>query len=398
MMKIGIIKENKIPIDNRTPFSPSQALLIKKKGINIVCQTSDVRCFSDSDYEKNGILIVKNLRDCDIIFGIKEVPIKNLIENKIYFFFSHTIKKQPQNKKLIKEIIKKKITLIDYECLVENKLRIIAFGKFAGIAGAYNTLLAYGEKSKNLKLDRLSKFKDFKNLKNVIKKIRINEPIKILIIGNGKVAEGVTLLLDLFKIKNISTNKYINHKSSFPVYCQLKVTDYIKKENHERFLETDYFKNPELFKSNFYKYSNQTDIIINAAYWDPKSPRLFEENFIIHKNFKTKIIGDISCDIDGPIPCTKKSSTIENPFYDYNPQTKKLEDAFSKENNITIMAVDNLPSELPKDASEFFGNIIKEKIIPLLISNKKSSILNNATIIKDGKLTEKYNYLKDYVS
>ena len=398
MMKIGIIKENKIPKDNRTPFSPSQALLIKKEGISIVCQSSDVRCFSDSDYRKHEIAIVENLSDCDVIFGIKEVPIKNLIKNKTYFFFSHTIKKQPQNKKLIKEIIKKKITLIDYECLVENKLRIIAFGKFARIAGAYNSLLAYGKKSKKIKLDRLSKYRDFKNLKNVIKKIHINEPIKILIIGNGKVAEGAILLLDLFKIRKITTNEYINKKHSLPVYCQLKVTDYIKKANNKNFLETDYFKNPKLFESNFYKYSNETDILINAAYWDPKSPKLFEENFIKHKNFKTKIIGDISCDIDGSIPCTKKSTTIENPFYDYNPLTKKLENAFSKKNNITIMAVDNLPSELPKDASIFFGDIINKKIIPLLLSNKKSTILENGTIIKDGKLTKKYSYLEDYVS
>ena len=201
MIKIGIIKENKIPTDNRTPLTPKQAEKIKNNGIDLVCQTSDIRCFSDIEYKKYNIKVVSNLDDRDIIFGIKEVPIENLIKNKTYFFFSHTIKKQPQNQKLLKDGIKKKIRLIDYECLTENNLRIIAFGKYAGIAGSYNSLLAYGEKTKKFYLKRLSKFKDYKNLKNKIKNIKINEAFKILIIGNGKVANGATELLDLLKIK-----------------------------------------------------------------------------------------------------------------------------------------------------------------------------------------------------
>ena len=397
MIKIGIIKENKIPTDNRSPLTPKQAEKIKNNGIDIVCQTSDIRCFSDIEYKKYNIKIVDNLDDRDIIFGIKEVPIKNLINNKTYFFFSHTIKKQPQNEKLLKEGIKKKIKLIDYECLIENNLRIIAFGKYAGIAGSYNSLLAYGEKTKNFYLKKLSKFKDYKNLKNKIKNIKINEAFKILIIGNGKVANGATELLDLLKIKKINTSNYINKEYSYPVYCQLEVTDYMKKPDDTSFVENEYFNNPKLFKSNFYKYSNATDILINAAYWNPKSPKLFEEDFIMNKNFKTKVIGDISCDINGAIPCTKKASTIKDPFYDYNSKTKNIEKAFNNKSNITIMAVDNLPSELPKDSSKFFGEILIKKIIPLISSTKRSSIIENATIIKNGQLTPKYDYLKDYI-
>ena len=397
MINIGIIKEYKIPNDYRVPFTPNQAKEIKElDGFNVVCQKSEIRCYKEEEYKEQGISIVNQLDESDVIFGIKEVPVNKLIENKTYFMFSHTIKKQPYNRDLLKTIIKKKIRLIDYECLTEGNKRIVAFGKYAGIAGTYNTLIAYGIKYKKYDFQRLSKFKNTKELYKFSSKNPLSDPIKILIIGNGRVAEGATELLEEFQVKQICTKEFISKNYNHPVYCQLEVRDYMKKPSGEDFEEQEYFINPENFKSNYKLYSNKTDILINAAYWDPKSPRLFEEKEI-DDNFSAKIIGDISCDIDGAIPCTKKSSSIENPFFDYCNISKKIKKPFSDKRNITIMAIDNLPSELPRDSSKFFGNILKNKIIPLL-EDDNNEILKEATITSDGSLTKRYKYLEDYVN
>ena len=202
-------------------------------------------------------------------------------------------------------------------------------------------------------------------------------------------------LLESFNIKKVDVDDYINKKFNGPCFCQLSVTDYIRKKDKKPFKQEEYFSNPEAFQSNFDMFSDKTDILINAAYWDPRSPRLFEEDDI-NENFKPKIIGDISCDINGAIPCTKKASTIEKPFFDYCIKTKKIEEPFKKEDNVTIMSIDNLPSELPRDSSRYFGNILVEKILPLL-SLEGNEIIENATITKNGELTEKFKYLSDYI-
>ena len=397
MINIGILKEYKIPNDYRVPFTPNQAKEIKElDGFNVVCQKSEIRCYKEEEYKEQGIRIVNKLDESDIIFGIKEVPVNKLIENKTYFMFSHTIKKQPYNRDLLKTIIKKKIRLIDYECLTEGNKRIVAFGKYAGIAGTYNSLIAYGIKYKKFDFQRLSKFKNTKDLYKFSSKNPLSDPIKILIIGNGRVAEGATELLEEFQVKQVCTKDFIGKNYNYPVYCQLAVRDYMKKPSGQDFEEQEYFINPENFKSNYKLYSNKTDILINAAYWNPKSPKLFEEKEI-NINFSAKIIGDISCDIDGAIPCTKKSSSIENPFFDYCNISKKIKKPFSDKRNITIMAIDNLPSELPRDSSKFFGNILKNKIIPLL-EDDNNEILKEATITSDGSLTKRYKYLEDYVN
>ncbi len=396
MIKVGITKEYKIPNDFRTPFTPKQSKVIdSSSNFSLVCERSEIRCYKDEEYLDNKISLVNKLDDCDVIFGIKEVPIRKLINNKTYFMFSHTIKKQEQNKILLQKIIEKKIRLIDYECLTENNKRIIAFGKYAGIAGAYNSLIAYGIKYKLYELNRLSHYKDTKELYSFSNNFKINSPVKIVVIGDGRVAQGAVELLESFNIEKVNINDYLNKKTNKPCFCQLSVIDYIRTKDRKPFKQEDYFLRPEAFQSNFDMFSDKTDILINAAYWDPRSPRLFEEDDI-NKNFKPKIIGDISCDINGAIPCTKIASTIEKPFFDYCIKNKKMEEPFNKIDNITIMSIDNLPSELPRDSSRYFGNILVEKILPLL-KNKENKIIENATITKDGKLTEKFRYLSDYI-
>ena len=396
MIKIGIIKEYKIPNDFRTPFTPLQADEINKlKEYLIVCQSSEIRCFDDKEYNDRSVNVVNNLNDCDIIFGIKEVPKEKLIPNKTYFMFSHTIKKQLYNQLLLKEIINKKIRLIDYECLATRGKRIVAFGKYAGIAGAYNSLMCYGKKYDIFNLDRLDCFKDTNDLYKFTSSFKFKGQIRILIIGDGRVAQGAVELLKSFKIIEVNINDYINKNYNQPVYCQLGVKDYMKRKDGKSFEEIEYFNNPESFVSNYQIFSGVTNILINAAFWDPKSPKLFEEDNIDEK-FSATVIGDISCDIDGAIPCTKMASTIKNPFFDYCIEHREIAKPFSKKNNITIMSIDNLPSELPRDSSMFFGKIIKDKILPIL-KNDENKIIENATITKDGKLTENYKYLSDYV-
>ena len=397
MIKIGIAKEHKIPFDSRSPLTPKQSKKLDDfKEFSVCIENSKIRCFSDNEFLREGIKGYDDLNHCDLIIGIKEIPVEKLIKEKTYLIFSHTIKEQRHNRNLLKEIINKKIKLIDYECLTRNKKRIIAFGKYAGIAGAYNSLIAYGIKNHLFELERLSHYKDTDDLYSFTNKFKIDTPIKILIIGDGRVAQGAVELLESFNIENISVNDYVSKNYKGPSFCQLSVKDYIRKKDHKNFEQEEYFDSPEKFESNYDKFSSQTDILINAAYWDPKSPKLFEEKDI-NENFRVKIIGDISCDIDGAIPCTKIASTIDEPFFDYCIDSKKINKAFSRKENITIMSIDNLPSELPRDSSKYFGEILIKKILPLFESDEMN-ILENATITKNGKLTEKYKYLTDYIN
>ena len=397
MIRLGITKEYKIPNDFRTPFTPEQSRRINNsQDFNIVCEKSELRCYNNKEYLENNIQLVDDLNECDIIFGIKEVPIEKLISRKTYFMFSHTIKEQEQNRNLLKKIIEKKIRLIDYECLTHKNQRIIAFGKYAGIAGAYNTIIAYGIKNNLFNLKRLNQYKDTEDLYNFTSSFNIKAPIKILIIGDGRVARGAVELLEAFNIKRVSNDDYKVKNFISPVYCQLSVKDYVRKKDYKDFKQEEYFNFPEEFESNYDQFSSKTDILINAAYWDPKSPKLFEEDDL-NKSFRAKIIGDISCDIDGAIPCTKIASTIAEPFFDYCISSKKIDKPFSKVENITIMSIDNLPSELPRDSSRYFGEILIQRILPLF-KNDEDGIIEGATITKDGILTENYKYLKNYIS
>lgn len=397
MIKIGIIKEYKIPNDFRAPLVPTQCKKINQSlNFDVRCQSSEIRCYTDQEYKNLGIQVVDDLQSCDVIFGIKEVPINKLLKNKTYFMFSHTIKKQPQNKRLLQTILKKNIRLVDYECLKKNNKRIIAFGKHAGIAGAYNTLIAYGIKNNSFILNRLSHFKNTKALYKFGSNLKYKKPFKILITGGGRVAKGATELLESFNIKKVNKSHFIKDKFDYPIFCQISSKDYINSKNGKKFSKNEYYLYPNNFESNFNIFKSSADILINTAYWDKRYPRLFEENEV-DENFKIKVIGDISCDINGAIPLTKTASSIENPFFDYSIKSKEIVKAFSKKENITIMSIDNLPSELPRDSSKFFGEILRKEIIPLL-KNDKEKILENATIAFNGKLTERYNYLTDYIS
>ncbi|MCC5920264.1 MAG: NAD(P)-dependent oxidoreductase [Cyclobacteriaceae bacterium] len=399
-LKICIIKEEKVPIDRRVALTPSQCkfLIVHYPNIEISVQSSDIRCFSDEEYKQEGIPIVDEPSAADILVGVKEVPISSLHPNKTYFFFSHTIKKQAYNRPLLQEIIKKNIRLIDYEVLTNKKgARLIAFGRYAGLVGAYNGIYTYGIKHKIFQLKRAYECKDLNELKTEAQKIKLPN-IKIIITGSGRVAKGAMEMMQTMHIKEVTKEDFKKLHFDEPVFIQLKNRDYHRhKENQEKFNVHHFYENAEKYESYFTDYLSHCDLLIAAAYWNPVSPVLFDRNFMQSKFFKTSVIADITCDIEGSIPSTKMASTIEEPLYDYDAVNDQVLPFGSKKGTTTVMAIDNLPCELPRDASHDFGEIMSQKVIPLLFESDHEKIIERATIANNGKLGEHFHYLQDFL-
>jgi len=399
MAKIGIIKEGKTPPDRRVPFTPEQCKHIIEffPGTEVVVQSSPVRTIKDEEYTKAGIKVVNDLNDCDIIFGIKEVPLKELIPNKKYFFFSHTIKKQPHNKELLQTILKNKIQLIDYECLTDEEFnRILGFGHYAGIVGAYNGILGYGLKYNLFKTKRAVECHDEKELTEELKNINLPN-LKIIVTGNGRVANGAIELLGLLHIRRITPYEFTHYTFREPTYTQLDSFNYNERIDGTPWNWNDFLKYPEKFRSTFMKYTRWCDLLIHCSFWDPRAPKLFSTEEMRSPNFGISVIADVACDINGSIPSTTKASTIAEPFYGYDLKTEKITEPFAN-NVITVMAVDNLPCELPRDASEDFGKELIDKVLPSLLVQDETNLIERGSITKDGKLMERFSYLNDYAN
>lgn len=399
MIKIGLIREGKNPPDERIPFSPEQVRYINVNypDIQVVVQTSTVRRFKDEEYIKQGVEVVDSIEDCDILMGIKEVPINDLIANKTYYFFSHTIKKQIYNRKLLQELISKKIKMVDYETLVDhNGARLIGFGKYAGIVGCYNSFYAFGQRTKQFELKRAYQCNDKAEMIKEMSKIKLPNNYKIVITGGGRVASGILEILDHLKIEKVNPSDFLTKQYNYPVFTQLFPDDYNKRKDNQPFTLREFYANASGFESNFMQYAKVSDMYISGHFWGKGSPFIISKNYLKSPDFKIKVVGDVSCDIDGPIACTIRPSSIKEPLYGYDPTTEK-ETIIDNPNSITVMAIDNLPCELPKDASINFGKEFIEKILPHLI-NDKEKVIERATICKNGDLTPRYEYLRDYVN
>ncbi|PJA07860.1 MAG: alanine dehydrogenase [Flavobacteriales bacterium CG_4_10_14_0_2_um_filter_32_8] len=398
-MKIGIIKEGKTPPDERAPLSPKQCkeVIEKFKKVSLVVQKSQVRRFKAEEFKENGIELVDSVADCDILMGVKEVPITDLIPNKTYFFFSHTIKKQAYNRNLLKAMLAKKITMVDYETLTnEFGTRLIGFGYYAGVVGSYNTFYAYGKRTGLFDLKRAYLCHDKAEMLTNLRKVQLPENYKIVITGGGRVASGVIRILEQLNINKVSPEDFITKNYNEPVYTQLFPEDYYKRIDNKPFTRKEFYENSIGYESNFMKYAQVAEMYISCHFWAKGSPLIISNEAIKSSTFNIKIIGDISCDVDGPIASTIRPSTITNPLYGYHP-INESEVAFDDENAITVMAVDNLPCELPKDASAGFGRELIDKIFPHII-NDKEGVIERATICKDGKLMNRFEYLRDYVN
>ncbi|MBG6187524.1 NAD(P)-dependent oxidoreductase [Flavobacterium sp. CAN_S2] len=397
-MKFGIIKERKNPPDRRVVFSPDELIRFKQQHQNVTVKVerSDIRVFNDSQYENLGIELTDDVSDCDILFGVKEVPVENLIPNKSYFFFSHTIKKQPYNRKLLQAILEKNIDLYDYETIVdENNRRLIGFGRYAGIVGAYNSIRAFGIKYELFKLPKAETLSGKEALITHLKRV-VLPPLKFVITGTGKVGNGVKEILDAIKIKEVSVENYLTKNYTQPVYTQIDVLDYNKRRDGQVLDFTDFYQNPNEYISDFERFTKVSDIYISGHFHANEAPVILTREMLQSKDCKIKVVADVSCDVNGPIACTLRSSTIAEPLYGYFPNENKEVEVFHPA-AIVVMAVDNLPCELPKDASEGFGEMVLEHVIPAFFNNDKDGILQRAKITEKGKLTPRFSYLQDYV-
>ncbi|QOD60493.1 alanine dehydrogenase [Polaribacter haliotis] len=397
-MKFGIIKERKNPPDRRVVFSPQKLKEFQEQFPKAILkvESSDIRVFSDDSYKSEGIQVSEKMDDCDVLFGVKEVPVDNLIPNKKYFFFSHTIKKQPYNRDLLNAILDKKIELFDHETIVkENGARLIGFGRYAGIVGAYNGFRAIGLKSGAFQLPKAEILDSQQELIEQLQKIELSN-IKILLTGNGKVAYGAKEMLDAMNILEVTTEEYLNNTYQEPVYCLADVLDYNKRKDGKVIDNSDFYNHPEKYESNFMRFAKVTDFFIAGHFYGDGAPYLFTREDAKSADFNIKFVADISCDIDGPVASTIRPSTIAEPIYGYNPRTE-TEVNFKDDNAIVVMAVDNLPCELPKDASEGFGEMFLENVIPAFFNNDKDGVLERAKMTENGKLTERFSYLQDYV-
>lgn len=398
-LKIGIIKEGKTPPDSRVPLTPKQCRFITENyPIEVIVAPSEGRCYKDEEYLKEGVKM-GDVTDCDVLMGVKEVPVEQLIPNKLYHFFSHTIKKQAYNRKLLQACVEKNIQLMDYEVLVDEKgKRLIAFGVFAGMVGAHNALLTYGNRTKEFHLPRMNSYFDYAAAVEDYKKMTF-PPIKIVLTGTGRVGKGAKRVLDDMGIREVSPKDYLTQSFDEIVYTQLRCRNYVMpKDENAAFSKADFYAHPETYQSSFAPYTKVSDIMINGIYWDNAAPQFFTKEDMKSSDFAIQVIADVTCDIApiSSIPSTLEASTIADPIFGYDPQTEEKCEPHQK-GVVDMMTIDNLPNELPRDASASFGQQFIDAIIAEYEDVENSPILNRATITKDGDLTQAFEYLRDYL-
>lgn len=396
-MKIGLIKEGKIPGDNRVALTPDQCAWLQKNitGISVRVQHSTDRCFSDAEYMRAGISVTDDLSDCNILLGIKEVPASMLMNDKTYLFFSHTKKKQAGNQALMHAMIDKKISLIDYECLEhEDGQRIIGFGFFAGVVGAHNGMMAYGKRTGTFELERVYKKKDYRELIHTYFGLKLPN-VKIAVTGSGRVAHGILEIMNLMDVQEVEPDEYLERKFSYPVYVQLKGADLYTHKELKTYKRDHFHEHAEEYRSRFLPYTRSTDILMNGIYWDKNIPRLFEKEDI-DEHFIISTIADITDDTFGSVPINLGDQDMQHPVYGVNKKTFEKTAPYLP-GSIDVMAVGNLPNELPRDASRYFGEQLIKHVFPDLLKGG-SPVLEKATILKYGKLTEYFGYLSDYAA
>ncbi len=398
MLKIGLIREGKIPPDNRVPLTPEQCrYLMDHHAVDIVVEPSPIRAFKDEEYAVHGIELRTDLSDRDVLLGVKEVPIDQLIPEKTYFFFSHTIKKQPHNRPLLRAILRKRIRLIDYEVLTDAQgKRVIAFGYFAGMAGAHNTIFALGRRSGAFDLVRMKDCRDYERVKRHYADVPL-PPVKIVLTGTGRVGSGAAQVLRDMGIRQVDPEEFVQASFGEAVFAQIGAPHYVRHREGRPFVRAHFYAHPEEYESAFAPFARAADVMIHGVYWDPRAPRFFTREEMLEADFRIRTIGDVTCDIapNASIPCTLRPSTIADPVYGYDARTNAEVPPYQPD-FFDVMAVDNLPSELPRDASRAFGKQFIEHVFPELLA-PRSPMLERATIALEGRLGPHFGYLQDYV-
>jgi alanine dehydrogenase len=396
MIKIGLLREGKIPADNRVALTPAQCKWIHKNSadVRVIAQHSPDRCFSDKEYISAGVDVKEDISDCDILFGIKEVPVQHLIAGKTYLFFSHTKKKQPYNQSMFRSILDKEITLIDYECLEhEDGQRILGFGFFAGVVGAHNGIMAYGRRSGRYDLGRVHAQKSFRELIHTYFGLKLPN-IKVVVTGSGRVAHGVLEIMNLLEVVEVEADEFLDRKFAYPVFTQLKGAGLYEHKKTRTYHRDDFHLHPHEYKCKFEPFSRVADILMNGIYWDKDMARLFEWEDLASPDFSIQTIADITDDKGGSVPCNLGDTPIEDPVYGVDKISRQKTDPYLQ-GSIDVMAVGNLPNELPRDASRYFGEQLIKYVLEDLVKGN-SEVINRATMVKKGQLTALYSYLKEY--
>ncbi len=396
MLTIGLIREGKIPADNRVALTPAQCKWLHKSSSNlkIVVQSSPHRCFTDKEYRSAGVEIAEDMQQCDVLFGIKEVPVDQLIPDKTYLFFSHTKKAQLHNQKLMQAMVEKNITLIDYECLThDDGQRIIGFGFFAGVVGAHNGMMAYGNRTGAFQLGRVGDVRDYRQLIHTYFGLKLPK-IKIAITGSGRVAHGLLEIMNLLGVNEVEPFDYLHRQYDYPVYVHLKGRDLYERKDDGTYNRDNFHEHPEEYKCSFSPFVKQTDILLNGVYWDKNIPSLFTLDEFRNASFKIQTIADVTNDTGGSIPVNIGDSTIQDPVYGVDKITLQKTAPYLP-TSVDVMAVGNLPNELPRDASRYFGEQLIKFVVEDLVKGG-SVILDRATMLKKGVLMEEYSYLKEY--
>jgi saccharopine dehydrogenase (NAD+, L-lysine forming) len=401
-LKIALIREGKVPPDARVLLTPKQCrhIMTQYPNVSIVVQPSNGRCFEDNAYKAEGIEIVEDISDCDLLMGIKEVPIAALIPNKKYFFFSHTAKKQAHNRGLLQAMLAKNTEIIDYELLTDSRTnRLIAFGRFAGMVGAHNGVMGWGLRTGKFMLPRMHHLHDYSAAQAVYRDLKLPF-MRAVVTGTGRVANGAAEVLRDMGFRNVSPDDYLTQQfRGRPIFTQLSAAEYVRRRDGKAFDKDEFYAFPSRYESRFAEYYRCTDVLINGIFYDENAPMFFNSSEMRSPSFKIKVIADVTCDIvpHSSIPSTLKASTIESPFFGYDP-LRAVETEPFRQYTVDMMTVDNLPNELPRDASEFFGNQFIENILPFLVNDSYSDVIERATICKNGALMPRYDYLKDFVA
>ena len=399
-MKIGVVREGKTPPDQRVPLTPAQCAELKRSypEVELVVESSEVRRITDDEYRAEGINVVKDLSGCDVLLGVKEVPLNELIPDTTYLFFSHTYKLQPYNAKLLRTIVDKRIRLIDYELIKRaNGRRVIGFGRWAGIVGAYNGLRAWGMRHGTFALPRAIDCADMKDMVSHAKAVDLPSHMKIVLTGGGRVGMGAHELLTSLGLREVHADAFLKEDFNEAVFTRLDVEQYNARTDGKPFDMEGFMADATGYKSTFMPYAAVADMYIAGHYWAEGSPFLFTREDMKSASWNVKVVADVSCDIDGPVACTLRPSTIADPLYGYNPTTES-ECAMDDPSGVTVMAVDNLPCELPRDASHGFGKEMMAHVIPLLVGGDRDNMLTNATeTTLEGALAPKFAYLQDYI-
>ena len=398
-MKIALIKETKIPEDNRVALSPKQVADLNKRfpSHEIVVQASDIRGFSDVEYLAEGVKVVDGVADCDILFGIKEAKIESLIPNKHYFFFGHIAKMQEYNRPLLQAFIQKKITFCDYEYLVDDRgLRVCAFGWWAGVVGAYYTLRGYGLKHNLYELPKPDRRFTLTQLLDSLKAVQL-PAVKVLVTGAGRVSQGAQYVLDNIGAVKMTEEDYLATETVTKLsYCVADVNRLVKRKDGAPFSWDHFTHNATAYESDFLRFARQTDVLLCAHFWAQDAPVYLDTDDLRRPDMRIRMIGDVTCDIMGSIKSTVRPATHADPYYDYNPVTEKDEPAFSSDKNITVMAVDTCPNALALDTSEYFGKMLTEHVFEPLLKGEHSAVIDRSMILKEGQLTDRFAYLKDF--